>query len=50
MNKELLGKYQGSFLDLSIGDTFGVPAEFKKVGDFGPVSDFRDSATEYASL
>lgn len=43
MNEELLIKYQGSFLGLAIGDALGVPAEFKAVGEFEPVSDFRDS-------
>lgn len=43
MKKELLEKYQGSLIGLAIGDALGVPAEFKMVGDFEPVSDFRDS-------
>lgn len=41
--KELLDKYRGSLLGLAIGDALGVPAEFKKIGEFEPVSDFKDS-------
>lgn len=43
MNKDLSEKYQGSLLGLAVGDALGVPAEFKMVGDFEPVTDFRDS-------
>jgi ADP-ribosylglycohydrolase len=43
MSQNLLEKYQGSLLGLAIGDALGVPAEFKMVGDFEPVNDFRDS-------
>ncbi len=41
-NELLIQKYQGSFLGLAIGDALGVPAEFKKVGEFEPISDFRE--------
>jgi len=43
MSQDLLEKYQGSLIGLAIGDALGVPAEFKAVGEFEPISDFRDS-------
>lgn len=41
MNQNLLDKYQGCLLGLAIGDALGVPAEFKKVGEFEPITDYR---------
>lgn len=43
MGNELSKKYQGSLLGLAICDALGVPVEFKTVGEFEPVVDFRDS-------
>ncbi len=38
---DLLNLYQGALLGLAIGDALGAPVEFKKVGEFEPVTDFR---------
>lgn len=42
MNDKLLKKYQGSLIGLAVGDALGVPAEFKMVGEFEPITDFCD--------
>ncbi len=36
----LISRYQGSLIGLAVGDALGVPAEFKKVGEFPPITDF----------
>jgi len=43
LETDLLSKYYGSLLGLAIGDALGVPAEFKMIGEFPPITDFRDS-------
>ncbi len=37
---ELLDRQRGCFLGLAIGDALGVPAEFKQVGEFEPITRF----------
>lgn len=43
MHPNCRNKFRGCFLGLAIGDALGVPVEFKKVGKFEPVFDFRGS-------
>jgi len=42
-DKNIKQKCVGSLLGLAIGDALGFPVEYKKSGDFIPISDFRES-------
>ena len=40
-----LDRYRGSLLGLAVGDALGAPVEFKKSGDFEPVTGMTDGGT-----
>jgi len=40
-----LDRYRGSLLGLAVSDAIGAPVEFKKPGDFEPVTGMTDGGT-----